>query len=254
MVKQVRVSFKNHKGLTLRGVVHVPKRYDTAFVFLHGFPGSMSGSSKRACTALAKKGWLCLRFDFSGSASSDGAFEHKLMSDEVKDTRAAIDFLAANYSYKKLILLGHSTGAIDAALYAHTDKRITGLVLAGTVAKLDEAAHYDFSDRQVREFWTKGYTHTRYKEPWMKKGGKLFKAFYDEFFTLDLPKAIRAYRRPLLVIHGSKDNLVPLSEAKAMHAQARSPKKFVVVQGGDHSFKPRVSAFVSAVYSFGQRL
>ena len=237
---QQAVSFKNNKRQTLRGFVHIPTKYDTAIVFLHGFPSHATGSTPgRACTAIEKMGYLVLRFDFSGSDTSDGKFEDKLMSQEVKDVKCAIDFMCKNYKFKKLILVGHSTGAIDAALYAHGDKRIDKLILLGAVCHLDVAVNYDFTPRQVRDFWKKGYITYKNNVPgkkWWCHNKRLKKAFYDEFFTLDLPGAIKKWKKPLLIVHGEKDEAIPLSDPQELFSLANKPKKLVIIKGADHKF------------------
>ena len=132
-------------------------------------------------------------------------------------------------------MIGHSTGAIDASLYAYKDKRISKLVLMGAESDLKHSVHYDFTDEQVHDFWTKGYiVYTKGRE-WLKKK-KLKKAFYDEFFVLDIKKSIKKYRRPVLIIHGEKDEAIPLTDPKELYKNAHRPKKFVVIPGADHRF------------------
>lgn len=235
------ITFLNQKGLRLHGWVQVPPKYDkatdTAVIYLHGFPSSCRGfSAPRLARAVNKMPVLFLMFDFSHTDSSEGKFENKLMSKEVADVRSAIDFLQKNYRFKRLILIGHSTGAIDAALYAHTDKRITKLILTGAVHDLKNAVRYDFTDVQVRDFWRKG--HIIYNAPgkWVHRK-RLKKAFYDEFFTLDIPKAIKKYKRPLLLVHGEKDEAVPVAEARALYKLANKPKKLAIIRDADHSFR-----------------
>ncbi len=41
---------------------------------------------------------------------------------------------------------------------------------------------------------------------------------------------------PLLVIHGDKDETVPISDGKKIYDMARPPKEFFKVEGGDHRF------------------
>ena len=43
-------------------------------------------------------------------------------------------------------------------------------------------------------------------------------------------------KRPLLVIHGSKDETVNVEQAQRSFALAGRPKKLVIVNGADHSF------------------
>jgi len=64
----------------------------------------------------------------------------------------------------------------------------------------------------------------------------LKKAFYDEFFTLDIPKAIQKYQKPLLLVHGEFDEAVPLKDAEELLKIANKPKQLVIIKGADHSF------------------
>ncbi|MEK6824954.1 MAG: dienelactone hydrolase family protein, partial [Nanoarchaeota archaeon] len=153
-----------------------------------------------------------------------------------REIKFAIDFLTKNYTFKKLILFGHSTGAIDLALYAHKDKRITKIILGGAVSKLDEAVRYDFNDKDVHSFWKKGYIVYNKPNKWFHKK-RLKKAFYDEFFTLDILSAIRKLKRPLLIIHGEKDEFIPVhKDPQEVYQTANKPKKLIIVKGADHSF------------------
>ena len=230
-----KVAFKNKRGLVLRGHLHIPRFYDTAVVFCHGFPSSSRGHSATRIGRDLGTRYLTLRFDFSGTPVSDGKFEDKLMSREVEDIRSAIDFLVKHYSFKQLALIGHSTGAIDAALYAHSDKRINKLILTSAVHDLANAARYDFTDYQMYEFWKKGFITYHRPTHWVN-GKKLNKKFYDEFFTLDIPYAIKKYHKPLLIIHGEDDTIPWDKEGYALYKLANHSKKFVLIKGADHSF------------------
>ena len=230
------IEFQNGRGLTLRGFVHVPQKYDTAIIFLHGFPGNAQGfTSSRFMEAISRTHYLLLVFNFSHTPPSDGKFEDKLMSREADDIKYAIDFLEKNDPWKQLILAGISTGAIAASLYAHRDKRISKLILLGAESDTKHSVHYDFTDQQVQEFWMKG--HIVYNRPghWVHRK-RLKKAFYDEFFTLDIPQAIKKYKKPLLIIHGEKDEAVPLKEAMELFKMANPPKKLAIIKGADHRF------------------
>ena len=230
------VKFKNKQGLWLQGFVHVPVQYSTAVLFLHGFPSSCHGyTSARMLNVMRKLPYLFMTFSFSGSEGSEGKFENKLMSTEVEDVRSAIDFLENEYDFKQLVLAGISTGAIDAALYACIDSRVSKLVLLGGVSDLKHSARYDFSDQQVYDFWTKGYITYDSAGKWYD-GKRLKKRFYDEFFTLDIPSAIKKYRKPILIIHGEKDEAVPLFNAEELYESAHKPRKLVVIKDADHRF------------------
>ncbi len=249
-----RISFKNGRGLTLRGWLHAPRKPErlpevrTAILFLHGFPSSSRGfTASRMKKFIGKLPYFFMAFDFSGSDTSDGKFEDKLLSREVEDVKYAIDFLEKNYlkygnrmknggRHMQLVLMGHSTGAIIAALYAHRDKRLDKLILMGAEGDLKRAVGYDFTPAQQREFWTKG--HIRFHRPghWVH-GKKLKKAYYDEFFKLDLLGSLARWRKPLLIVHGGNDEYIPADKDPVeLYQAARCPKKLVVIRGADHRF------------------
>ncbi len=173
------------------------------------------------------------------------------MSKEVKDIKCAIGFLTKNYKFKKLILIGHSTGAIDASLYAHKDKRINKLILMGAESDTRHSVRYDFTDEQVRDFWIKGHITYKSKKKWLN-GKRLKKAFYDEFFTLDIPKAIKKYKQPLMIIHGEKDEAVPLKDGIELFKMANRPKRLVMIKDADHRFKKikHWKQLISNIHSF----
>ncbi|MAG60864.1 hypothetical protein CL619_03700 [archaeon] len=254
-----KISFKNFRKQTLRGFVHLPSKKKSnrkALIYLHGFPGHCTGSAEVFAKLFEKLGYLVLRFDFSGTDLSDGTFSNKLMSCEVTEVKDAIDFLFAKYGdqFDELILSGISTGAIDASLYAHTDKRVSKLVLLGAVSDLKHAVRYDFSAVQVHDFWTKGYVKYSREGKWMH-GKKIKKKFYDEFFKLDIPKAIRSWNGPTLIVHGSLDEAIPVTDPKKLFEICNKPKKLLIVRGADHVFSNPIHGLkvVKAIDKFGRK-
>jgi fermentation-respiration switch protein FrsA (DUF1100 family) len=69
-------------------------------------------------------------------------------------------------------------------------------------------------------------------------------------FRADL--AIRNVRMPVLMTHGDKDEVIPLSSGQRLFELAHEPKEFIVVRGGGHlvlsfaSVYPRVKTFIDA--------
>jgi uncharacterized protein len=253
---KMNINFMNNKKQKLRGVVHVPKGFDSrknnAIIFLHGFPGSGHGSTaKRAGRDFCKRGYLVMRFDFSGTNKSDGKFENKFISQEVKEIKNAIDFLFENYSFKKLILVGHSTGGIDAALYGYRDKRVNRIVLFGCSGDLKESVKYEFTQVQIKQFWEKGFIRYKRIGKWFHNK-RLKKRYYDEFFNLDVLKSLSRFKRKVLIVHGSEDEAVPAEvDARDLYKAARK-SKLVIVKGADHRFtkKKHWNRFIKEVCEF----
>lgn len=237
------VEFENHRGLMLRGVLHEADDAKAAIVLVHGLLGSAFGTTSpmiaRAACAL---GYTTLRFDLSGTNRSDGELEDKRMSEEALDIGDATAFVDSLDLGVPIVVHGHSTGAIDAALWAHRDERIAGLVLNAGVSDLKHAVHYDFDDEQIREFKEAGrLSLSSEKAAWYAgewfEGKALGRGFYDEFFELDVPAAIHAYRKPLLIVHGSDDEAIPAKKDPVeLYALANEPKELAIIEGADHRY------------------
>ena len=61
--------------------------------------------------------------------------------------------------------------------------------------------------------------------------------FITDFAKYDLQGILRNWRkRPLLILHGEKDETVAVDQARLTFALAGVPKKLVIINGGDHSF------------------
>lgn len=235
MIKKIQ--FLNGNGLTLRGKIHEPPKYSAAVVVLHGFLGNCEYSvPANLGRDLEKAGYLVLRFDFSNTDSSDGKLEDKTMSSEAEDIKSAINFLEENYNFKDLVLIGHSTGAIDAVLYAYKDKRISKLIILSGVGSLRDAIKYDFTDEQIKELKEKGFFTLKREGRWYNNQ-KITKRFYDEYFTLDTLGSLNKFTKQVLIIHGEKDKSVPVKKDPIeLYKAAREPKELYIVKEGDHMF------------------
>ncbi len=230
------VEFKNEYNLILRGFIHVPKKYENAVIILHGFPADCDIKPFRALAkSLAFFNNLVLRFDFNGCGKSEGKLEDSCFTKDQTDIKAAIDFVKKNYNPEDIILLGHSGGAIDASIYAHSDTRVSKTILMSGCSDLKTNAKNIFTKDEIESFKTKGYIE--YNNPghwWHKKRVK--KSFYDELFTINIKKAIQNYKKPLLIIHGSKDEVLPIENAYELHKYANEPKKLLILNGADHAY------------------
>ncbi len=80
--------------------------------------------------ALARTGLTVLRFDFSGIGDSDTRLDGLSPLDScLADIRDALDWLEAECTPSRVILVGLCSGADHAVLYGYTDPRVAGLVL-----------------------------------------------------------------------------------------------------------------------------
>jgi uncharacterized protein len=228
------IKFRNPSRRCLRGIFHRPAGRGRApgVVFLHGFTGDRMESHwlfVKCARALERAGVASLRFDFFGSGESDGTFREATLASEIEDARAAVEFFRRQKGVdrKRLGLLGLSLGGAIAALIA-TDARAKALVLWSALA-------YPHELRALSERVTKplgdGSGAREYS------GHIISARFLEGLDRVDPLGAIRRFKRPTLVIHPGKDELLPLRHPTAFfNAAGARIKEKVIVPGADHTF------------------
>jgi fermentation-respiration switch protein FrsA (DUF1100 family) len=53
--------------------------------------------------------------------------------------------------------------------------------------------------------------------------------------------------KPTFLIHGERDELIPLKETRKFYAQLAEPKELVVIDGADHLFDGKVTEVGDAI-------
>lgn len=87
------------RGLTLRGMMHIPDGHEGAVPFVilfHGFcddRNEINFVHTELSRRLCERGIASVRFDFAGSGESDGRFEDMTVSNEVADGQAILDYV-----------------------------------------------------------------------------------------------------------------------------------------------------------------
>ena len=119
-------------GHDLYGIYSVPEKFcGAAVIIVVGGPQYRVGSHRQfvlLARHLANHGVLALRFDYSGIGYSEGF--HKEFYEIDRDISAALDHVVSFASdVKKIFVWGLCDAASAIAFYAHTDKRIDGVIL-----------------------------------------------------------------------------------------------------------------------------
>ena len=230
------ISFYNKDNQRLTGHLHTPKNFNTAIIILHGsFVHCDHPGIRSLAHILSAMDYLVLRFNFRGVHTSEGSNKDILLSKHAEDVRAAVDFLESQYEIDQLILLGHSSGAVVAALYADQDPRIDKVILLSGTARLKDIANVRFSKKQIDDFITRGYITYHAPGTWYHRR-KLSKQFYDELLHLDVKEHLQHYYKPVLIVYGSEDEIIPASHAEELYQAAKGPKRLVMIEGANHRF------------------
>ncbi len=211
------------------GNLHLPYEKAPCIITLHGLESSKdSGKWPTIASRLYCEGFACLRFNFRGCGEglekSEGEFEHASLTGRIKDYRSALQFLqdTGKVDMRRLGVIGSSFGGMVAV--AAQDKRIKAMITLSTPHRIPR-----FDRPQIPE-------EVNYVEPPSGRGFK--KGFYEDLWRYDVLKAIRS-APPILILHSSSDEVVPLEHSQKLYEAAAEPKRLEIIEGADHIFSKR---------------
>lgn len=214
----------NTAGEKLDFTFHPGSKLDFLLILGHGLTGNKDRPLLVALAqGLSARGWPCVRISFSGNGDSEGHFEAATITKEVGDLKSILDKIPDSV---QVAYAGHSMGSAVGVLTAANDKRIHGLIsLAGMTYP---AAFY------AREF---GSLIPGKDCMWDDPDCPLSVAFAEDMKSIEstLPAAA-SLLQPWLIIHGNADDLVPVHDGKDAYNAAQSPKEWVEIENGAHSF------------------
>lgn len=226
------IQFDNHMGETLSGTLHQPERPPVgAVVAGHCFTCSRhTGVLRAICKELCHAGFMALRFDFSGNGQSQGQFERSTWSKQVREMDAAIELMREKGAVW-IGLAGHSLGAAIALLAARKNPVVSAVCRVAGRVSTTRPRHFLTAEQQNAlerigrvEFSSRGRQLT------------LERDFFDDAQRHDLEAATRSLEVPVLVVHGDRDEIIPVSEAHLAKTINPGMVELIVVPGGDHMF------------------
>jgi fermentation-respiration switch protein FrsA (DUF1100 family) len=191
-----------------------PQTPKGTIVHFHGNFGNVSNHFMQS-QFLVNHGFDVLLFDYEGYGGSEGDPGPKVM---VEDGIATVRYAEAHLRPpgKGVVVFGQSIGAAVATVVTAQDPSIKGAVLEAGFNSYRSIAR----DVLKRSVWT-----------W---------AVYP-FYPLLLGRTYDPERhiakispRPVLLIHGDKDHVVPMWMSKRLFERAREPKELHIVKGADH--------------------
>lgn len=228
-----KVYFTNKKGHRLAGLLFQAAKKDRPVVIVcHGFTGSKEGrgSAVEMAVLLQKKGFSTLLFDFAGCGESQGRFEELTLSGHIDDLTCALDFCLEK-GLGPAVTLGRSFGGTTAICQAAFDTRVKGVCTWAAPASLlelflgltDQDLPGD-EDSLVTLAGSEGVIYLK-------------RSFFTDLSSYDvLSCASLVSPRPVLVIQGTRDEVVPPAEAAAIFSSAGHPRDLILVEGADHQF------------------
>ena len=227
-----RIAYKTVKG---RGL---------GIIFIHGLNSDMNGEKALTVEKYARKHKLnFVRFDCRGHGNSDGKFEDFTISDWKKDLVNVID----NLTRGPQILIGSSMGGWLMLLAARSrPSRIKGMIGLAAAPDFGDNLYNDLSIKNKKEIKKKGI---------IKYSSFGLSYYIRKNFFIDARKnkvlnKSYMYNKPLILIHGLKDNVVSSKVPKKILKKVTSKKiQIILLKDSDHrlSNKKDLQTLMSAI-------
>lgn len=233
-------------NLTLYGELYVPNAADRtklALIICHGISAGPYNPAERGYAILAEKfcasGITTLIFNFRGAGRSEGNLD---LGNWPHDLKAAIDLFASLDEAKgaKLALLGSSGGAAVSVCVAANDPRIAAVVTLACPANFDFMTGHQ-AEELIAHFRNIGVIRDKDFPPSTADWIEGFQAISPIRYIHQISP------RPLLLIHGDKDDTVPLAHARQLYQQAGDPRELVIIPNADHNLRQEEKAVDTAL-------
>lgn len=191
--------------------VHRDDRERPALLFLHGNGGNLAWRTLLASRLARELDVDLLMLDYSGYGGSEGSPSPE---DVVLDAVTAYEYLLARgIEWNRIVLFGESLGG-GVAFELASRKPVAGIVTQSTFSSLSSMVGHVY--------------------PWMPLLSWLAR---DTFPSARHASALDV---PVLVVHGDRDDLIPVDEAHRLHAALASGTvgdraELLVLEGADHN-------------------
>jgi uncharacterized protein len=229
-------------GLKIKGQLYLPRKkaipYPTV-ILCHGVPSGSVDPSDGGYPALARTicqaGLAVFTFNFRGTGVSEGNFD---IAGWTRDLAATVNYIwdLPEISDSQLYLVGFSAGASISIYLAAQDKRISGVAACACPA----------SFRAVTDAGQIQATLDHFRR---------IAIIRDPDFPTSVDEWVNNFRkinalhnvqdispRPLLLVHGSQDKVVPVTDCYRLYEKAGEPKQMVIIEAAEHRLRRNVQA------------
>ena len=212
-------------------------------IFLPGFMSDIDGEKPQAFKQYAVKNKLgFLAIEYSGHGKSSGEFTKGNISEWSNDAKNSIKKIVKK---NKFILIGSSMGAwISLNQFKYFKDQILGFVGIGSAPEfLEKLMWKKFTKKMKKEIKKKGIITIKHGQSTFRNKINEYPITYqlikdgrkNKVFSKKIKSNIR-----VTLIHGGKDDVVPIFfSRKVLSIFTSAKKKLVIIKRGDHSLSDK---------------
>ena len=234
IIKKVYIQSANKKIYIELGY---PKKIPApAVVVAHGLRSYYSGFLNMFAKSVRENGYISVKFHFLGTGKSEGLFEEKSSADMLQNYQDVISFLKKQPKISKIGVVGRSNAG-SLAILAGPDPSIKAYAFLAPPAYYSKTVGKFIQNAKVKD---KFFYHKSFKRLHTKGEGRLPLNFVEELKKYDQQLLNNAKKmKNVILFQSTADETVLISEGHFDYWKENlpDPKKMVLVNGGNHSFK-----------------
>ncbi len=225
-LKTETVNIESHDGLKLTGHLYEAENTKRIIVAMHGWRSSFDMDFGAAVPFYKNSGCTVLYADQRGQNDSDGDYIGFGIHERY-DCKQWVEYVVERYGTKlPIYLLGVSMGASTVLMAAGLElpEQVKGIIAdCGFTSPKEIWSHIVNNNLRLNSKWAYPIVNRICKRVANFEG--------DEYSTLD---AMAVNSRPILFIHGSDDNFVPLKMSVDNYLACKAQKDLLIVPGASH--------------------
>lgn len=214
-------------------------------IIIHGFTGHMEERHIiAAAEAMNEVGYATLRAEMYGHGKTGGHFCDHTLYKWVTCALAVVDYAKTLDFVESLYLCGHSQGGLLTILVAAMEKDLFRAIIPMSpaisipeCARSGELLGCHFDPEHIPEILK------------MDNGRTLNGNYIRIAQTIDVDRAIDQYNGPVLLIHGSKDEAIPISYSYKA-AEKYKNATLVVIPEDTHCYDHHLELVTEAIRKF----
>ena len=227
-----KIRFNNHNGENLAGTLHLPDEPSQFGIVLgHCFTCTRHTTILRKLAKdLTGKGFIVLRFDFSGNGQSEGEFSHSTYSKQITEMQKSAEIVASKGA-AWIGLAGHSMGGLISFLTASQTQSVNAVCVIGSRISAMQVTHF-LSQTQREILKNTGEVSFTSRGRFLT----VTKDFFSDADHFELQKILQTFHKPLMIVHGDQDEIVPVKEAKRAREISNGNVNREIITDADHMF------------------